>query len=549
MKKPRTFSLLLILAAVATIPAHQSCKKDDPVNPPVYLSVDLPGLSMQDSSYYLLDFADRIVELEFTEPIDTATILGNISFSDKAGIPDSAYTFIGLDRKILLTFDPELVLKPGWRYLVTIGTGLRSVTGKTFSAPKILDLRTGTRDLALAGGPLQRDVILCISDLHLGEDRAIAGNYCWFGDNQAALLDLLDYVLTGGDVRELVILGDLFDGWIIPYRVSPFNTAAGVHNISEYFDSVANSQVNRPITEKLRAIASGGVIRLVYVPGNHDMLLTREVLEQIIPGIVWQGNIPGLGNYSPVDEIIMEHGHRMDFFNGPQPLVSSGHMLPPGFFISRLQAEGQHENPAVSLKQDYAGNGSFEFRLAWEVAIIHILMKYPMIVHPDSVNIVMGGIDGYADPFSFNGAREMYADSIEDLWPQTQALNQVPVSLPVLMAILDGTSDMFIAASVEYLSAASPKKYKMAVFGHTHNAELKVYSSGSHKAIYANSGTWWNEKLDTKKKTRTYLAIRPGQWTGSDLDVVTLYQYNHGPGTPTDYVHTKLDEKSVCIAD
>jgi UDP-2,3-diacylglucosamine pyrophosphatase LpxH len=549
MKKPRTLSLLLILAAVATTPGQQSCKKDETVNHPVYLSVDLPGLTLQDSSYYLLGFDDRMVELEFTEPIDTTSIRGNLSFSDKLGIPDSAYTFIGLDRKILLTFDPELVLKPGWRYLITIGTGLRSVTGKTFSALKILDLRTGSRDLALAGGPLQRDVILCISDLHLGEDRAIAGNYCWFGDNQAALLDLLDYVLTGGDVRELVILGDLFDGWIIPYRFSPFDTAAGVHDISGYFHSVANSQMNRPIMDKLRAIASGGVTRLVYVPGNHDMLLTQGILEEIIPGVVWQGNIPGLGNYSPVDEIIMEHGHRMDFFNCPQPLVNSGHMLPPGFFISRLQAQGQHEHPAARLKQDYTGNGSVEFRLAWEVACIHILLSYPMNVRPDSVNISMGGIDGYTDPFSFNGARDMYAASIEDLWPATQAQNSVPVSIPVSMAILDGTTDMFLAASFEYLSTASPKRYKMAVFGHTHNAELKVYSSGSQKAIYANSGTWWNEKLDAKKKARTYLAIRPGQWTGSDLDVVTLYQYNPGPGGGGDWIHSKLDEKSVCIAN
>jgi hypothetical protein len=83
MKKPRTLSLLLILAAVATTPGQQSCKKDETVNHPVYLSVDLPGLTLQDSSYYLLGFDDRMVELEFTEPIDTTSIRGNLSFSDK----------------------------------------------------------------------------------------------------------------------------------------------------------------------------------------------------------------------------------------------------------------------------------------------------------------------------------------------------------------------------------------------------------------------------------------------------------------------------------
>jgi hypothetical protein len=54
----------------------------------------------------------------------------------------------------------------------------------------------------------------------------------------------------------------------------------------------------------------------------------------------------------------------------------------------------------------------------------------------------------------------------------------------------------------------------------------------------------------SKKPVRTYLMIWPGQWTGSDLDIVSLYQYNldSDSGDPNpDYIHTLLAEESIDI--
>ena len=164
----------------------------------------------------------------------------------------------------------------------------------------------------------------------------------------------------------------------------------------------------------------------------------------------------------------------------------------------------------------------------------------------------MDGIDAYSSPYSFNGVRDMYASNIEDQWNATQAQNAVPVQMPVIMAILDGNTDMYIAASYEYMSSVAPKKYKMAVFGHTHDPELAVYPSGKNvQGIYANSGSWVNEEL-CDKKVRTYLMIWPGQWTGSDLDIVSLYQYNlnSGGGNPNPgYVPVLLSEESIYIGN
>ncbi len=539
--------IVVFLAILIAGPVLHSCKKSETPPEPETLQVTLPTLALQNESYFTLNNNVRSIELEFSEPLDTTSIQGQLSFSDKSGSLNNGFTYLAMDRKIVIQFLPGFSLKKGWRYLLTIGTGLKSSSGKTFSAAYTIEFRTSTLSLNVGNQPESRDAILCISDIHLGEYRAVTGNYCWFSKNQEALTDLLDWALNSQVVRQVVIMGDLFDGWIIPYRTSPFDSSAGVNDIRGYFLSVASSPVNQPVIGKLKAIASSDSVKLIYIPGNHDMLLTQSILQEIIPGVIWQGNVPGLGNYAPVDEIIMEHGHRFDFFNCPQPLVTTGHMLPPGFFISRLQAAGLQEHGAKGLKEGNKQEGSTEFIMAWTLAYEYLRIQFKLIIHPDSLNIRMGGIDGYTSLFSFNGARDMYAASIENQWEATQKVNQMPVHMPVIMAILDGNMDMYFAATYEYMSSVAPKKYRMAVFGHTHNPELKYYPTAKNPTgIYANSGSWVNAEL-CEKPVRTYLMLRPSGWTGSDLDIVSLFQYNLDSGSGgTVYTPTLLAEESIC---
>ena len=162
--------------------------------------------------------------------------------------------------------------------------------------------------------------------------------------------------------------------------------------------------VNENIFHKLNAIANDDNVDLIYVPGNHDMLGTADILHEIIPNALWEGGPEGLGRYLPFPEMIFEHGHRYDFFNCPHPLVNEGHELPPGYFVSRLYAQGMMTS-AGSEKTASDISGSFEFRVAWDIAyfytIAHFMMDLP---DANAHNIMMGGIDDYFDPFSFNGA-------------------------------------------------------------------------------------------------------------------------------------------------
>jgi len=412
----------------------------------------------------------------------------------------------------------------------------------------VIEVRTTTQNLVLGSNAEQRNAIVCISDIHMGDQRSASLKYCWFTKNEVALDSLLDVVMTSPQVRQLVILGDLFDEWVVPYRISPFDSQAGIHDSRDYFLSIANADVNQDIISKLRTIAAGGKIQLIYVPGNHDMLLTEEVLQEIIPGILWQGDSPGLGHYSPTDEIVMEHGHRYDFFNCPQPLSNPGHMLPPGYFVSRLDAEGLMEQGSSKLKETGAGTGQVEFLTAWTAAITYLQIHYSLTVAADSANIRMAGIDGYVSQMSYNVVRDMYAANIEDNWPATETGNGVAIAMPVLMAILDESMDLSFTAGYEFMQPQAPKQYKIVTFGHTHNPMLKVYPVGkNYTGIYANTGSWVNAEL-TSKQVRTFLVIKPAAWTGSDLDVVSLYQYNldSGSGNPSPgFIPVLISEESI----
>jgi UDP-2,3-diacylglucosamine pyrophosphatase LpxH len=548
MKTNHIFISLLIMIFCSQFVFLQSCKEKEEQEVSPYLTVDLPRSVMQNQTYYSLNYQERSIELDFSQPVDTATIPGNISFSDKNGALDSLLTTISSGRKIILGFHPDFFLQEGWRYLITIKTGLKSISGVTLPSLTTLEIRTGTRRLGFDNDSLKRNSIVCISDIHMGDPRSVALGYCWFSKNAPALESLLDMVIASAQVRQLAILGDLFDEWVVPYRIPPFDSVTGVYNSRDYFRAIANAPVNINSINKLKTIAAGGTIQLVYIPGNHDMLLTRDILQEIIPGIIWQGDSTRLGHYSPVSGIIMEHGHRYDFFNCPQPLVNEGHILPPGYFISRLDAEGLMEHGGSKLKSAKEGTSQVEFLTAWTAAVEYLKLHYSLTVAADSANIRMSGIDGYGTPMSYNGVRDLYAANIENIWASTQARNGVPVAMPVLMAILDGSIDLSFTAAYEYMQSQAPNKYQIVAFGHTHNPMLKVYPAGkNYTGIYANTGSWVNAEL-SKKPVRTFLVIKPAEWTGSEIDVVSLFQYNldSGTGNPNPgFIPVMISEESI----
>lgn len=552
MKK---LAFVISFAAIisASIFTSQSCKKNSE-NPPAEvhdLTFELPGLEFKHDSYYSIEDNVGHIDFVFNKEIDVNSVAGNITFSDKSGVLNDSISIEVAGQKMYVRFVSDFHLNSGWRYLLNISQGFRSTQDDDFAGDTIIEFRTKSPHLSdlISDGKtsLQRNLIACISDIHMGQQKAVDSGYCWFSDNREALEQFLDMVVEKPVFKELVIMGDLFDEWMIPYSISPFDSAYGVTNTREYFESVANAESNTLIFDKLKAIALDPDIQLTYFPGNHDMRLTEEIFKSIIPGSQWKSDAVGLGRYSPTDEILLDHGHRYDFFNCPEPLVNDGHILPPGFFVTRLYAQGYmtHGPPNKSSSQT---KSSIEFDLAWDIALYELDHKYfSMNTDYNADNILMDGIDNYTDPFSFNGAKEMFRKNIEDKWDDTQTQNKVPVLLKVYEALEAGISlhNLYKVAIKEYMQESSPVQYKIVAFGHTHKAALDVYPKGSNfNSIYANSGTWINDACTNGHPSRTFLTIYPSDWSTSELDIVTYYQFNFNI-TQAKYMPVRIKEENI----
>ncbi|PLX09206.1 MAG: hypothetical protein C0598_11875 [Marinilabiliales bacterium] len=541
----KLFFLLLLMLS--------SCNNKDQVLIPVIPNVSFPLLVQQHEQYYGLESDCRSIEIVFNDNIFSGSIDDAIVLTDKDGSLEDKYQLISDGKIVFLRFNEGFNLKSGWRYILNIDESLLMSGDKAANGSQQFEFRTNSKYLhedltSGSGDTTERTLIACISDIHCGDVRATNHNYSWFNKNADALYKFLSYVESHPRIKQLVIMGDLFDEWMVPYYAKPFDTTANITNSIEYFRAIAHNAINKPVFDKLSDISKGGIIDVVYVPGNHDMLVTQDVITELIPGAIWKGDAKGLGKYNPVDKIHLEHGHRYDFFNCPQPLINEDKILPPGYFVTRLYASGLASR-TDSFKDSQSIDSDIEFVTAWTAAFGYTIADFSMnpdTIPMDSSMVKMTGIDGYSDDMSFNGALHMYDADIEELWKQTQEINLVPNTLSVFLGLLNGTK-LYGAALFEYLTDYfSSDQPKIVAFGHSHKPEIKVFPfENAYTGIYANSGSWIDPD-QSKYNTRTFLIIEPAKWSDSEIDVVSLYQFNKDSENNTDdYKPYLIKEESI----
>lgn len=183
--------------------------------------------------------------------------------------------------------------------------------------------------------------ILVISDTHMGDQRSIEGKWGWFDENRPMLIAFLNYVADHADeYSTLVVDGDMFDEWVAPMDESPYVNLDGEESRveSDFFQVLIRD--NKTVIDAFRKVKTAGV-ELVYIPGNHDMTCTEEDFNTYLPGLFTQArDAEGLGAYTPEgwDEVQIEHGHRYDFNNMPNPQSQPGSILPIGYTASKYGA-------------------------------------------------------------------------------------------------------------------------------------------------------------------------------------------------------------------
>jgi UDP-2,3-diacylglucosamine pyrophosphatase LpxH len=121
-----------------------------------------------------------------------------------------------------------------------------------------------------------------------------------------------------------------------------------------YRKSVSNNQA---VFDELNRVMKAG-IRLVYVPGNHDMLLSSGILDEALPGIVQARDAKGLGVYytGTNQNVAIEHGHRYDVFSAPDSLSNraicgENTLLPAGLFLCPVCCQLGHGRPSFRTEE------------------------------------------------------------------------------------------------------------------------------------------------------------------------------------------------------
>jgi len=296
-----------------------------------------------------------------------------------------------------------------------------------------------------------------ISDIHFGDDERYRdpephrrARYIPDEHGERLLNFLNQQILAEKDhVKDLVLLGDVFDTWVCPFDALP-----------PTYDSIFGSEENQPILDTLRQIADSNV-NLYYVNGNHDYDLTDDLLQAAIPGII----VNSAGYDDPELGLHAEHGHQFTLFNQSYPEVADG--LPIGYPITRL---AEHLGGYVRGFKDLIG-----------------YLDEAFDVFSGRANIFEAIIEGLAErakaeQILMSTEETLTIDQVKSLYKNLEYHDQ-PFKVGRKLAS-EGDLEKF----GDRLSEAHG--YKVVVFGHTHAAKIDKDSLFVKDRIYVNSGNW-----------------------------------------------------------
>ncbi len=388
---------------------------------------------------------------------------------------------------------------------------------------------TKTDSSALWKAGKTRNKIVVISDIHIGVD----DRYAETVTNRPILINFLKRLQKTSDVRELVIDGDFLDEWFLPVDYPSYT------DVNQFYKAVIAN--NQGVIDELNNVIKKN-IKLVYIPGNHDMSQENEVLQAAIPKIVQIRDARGLGTYytGERNEIAIEHGHRYDVFSAPdtitnKPLVGNNEtMLPAGYFYARYGATWVSQGrpkvervlPTITAAPDKSDLDQYGAYMYYQ--ILKSVSEPLTINQPLSEKVFDMRMDGFNDSYSYldfyptlqsDGtiSAPVLFKHIQRTWTERQSVNEVKFPNSFLEAVA-GTLDggyFFNQAKLQHLNN-NEKNVDVVVFGHTHIPEYKILDNGK---CYVNIGTWidHNSRSETE---RTFAVITTGEETTTGL-----YQY------------------------
>lgn len=316
-----------------------------------------------------------------------------------------------------------------------------------------------------------------ISDIHLGTGKA----WDWYqkSNHDKYLLALLDKVRKDKTVKDLVLLGDIFDLWLCPYDQAP----PTIKDILEHNAVVINALK--------RCVQS--ITNVFYVNGNHDMRVSSRDLKDIRWG---RKRIRCIRRYHG-GLLYAEHGHRFAMFNARDNMHDPTEGLPLGYFVTRLVSGSRdYESPAAMFSYvDDLLEAAFTTQTLSESLIEALAERLSL---PDGVDtkVKMAG----RPDISLREVQRRYS-KLFDRWTEKFGYRYALKSIQGEMGSLGWFADRL----------CKKDGFRVVVFGHTHSAEVDVdepWFFGDDR-VYVNSGTWCGKRKrdGTLKKMPSFVEV------------------------------------------
>jgi len=356
---------------------------------------------------------------------------------------------------------------------------------------------------------MERSKIVVISDVHMSNN----AGYSWFRSPYPGdVSGLFKMIAKDEGVKELVLLGDIFDLWLYPVNVTPCQID---EIVSEWDDTVIDA---------LRQCAAN-LPTVFYLNGNHDMTVTSDDIRRIANQIQWI--TPAEYNQKHKNLLHLEHGNSADMFNAPDDSGDTVNGLPLGYFITRLVAtaddqakcwdrirelvEDHHERYLRTGDSEKSVNGIAGKLLV--IGIINALMAYAFIKGEPVTDKTEIRFPNSKENVTVGTVKKFY-HSLFDRW-----LKKEPRRLwdSMRVSLCKDGLDWYAKELLDKGPA------KVIVMGHTHYGEYSVYACNDGSK-YANSGCWCKE---TKDPAPTYIEMDM-QASGT---VVSLKQWHCPSGT------------------
>ncbi len=541
MKKTLFIGIIISMIGISMLGGCAS--KQDEKDPNQVLTVASSISATEDPKAPLLLDSVKTIDLTFSEALDPKTVEGiKLYRINAAGNPveepgsiqidPGVPTLVHINNKAITSF------AAGEEYKLVVADSVKSTSGKTLEKEYVGYFATNHTFLTpgTAVPSKERSKIVVISDMHMGVDDAFAECRA----NREPMIAFLKQVQNSPDVKELVIAGDLVDEWFLPMDfANPKSEGALADAI------VAN---NKPIFDELNAIIKDGNIKVTYVNGNHDILVTEADIQRALPGVNQvRENVQGLGTYicGPNSEVAIEHGHRYNFFCAPDPISNreitknNTSILPPGYFFTRIATSSVKEGfpksnntfPEIKAdKKDASQYRLFLYAKTWE-GVLSILP----VEESFNDKVIKTNIDGFTTDYAINDLLPQQDPKtgiidvtlfkgIQETWEKRQQLCKVAVPIGVEEAIAKANDNGFtdMQSKMQYFDVDASRR--IVIFGHTHIVQNITFENlKGQKTIYANAGTWIDR--NPGHPTMTMAVVTPAS-EGSAIETVNIYKWS-----------------------